>query len=979
MSESRRPESHPAFEWIRTTPVESLNVDVQEFRHKVTGAPHLHIRADDDQNVFLVAFRTVPEDSTGVAHILEHTTLCGSRRYPVRDPFFTMIRRSLNTFMNAFTSSDWTAYPFASRNRKDYYNLMQVYLDAVFFPRLDPLDFAQEGHRVEFAEPENPDSDLVFKGVVFNEMKGAMSSPVATLYQTLTEHLFPTVTYHYNSGGDPKYIPDLTYDQLKAFHASHYHPSNAIFMTFGDIPAHEQQAFFEDYALKDFQRKALNIGVPDEKRYDAPVEVSDHYALEGETDTSEKTHIVLGWLLGRSTDIEEVLTTHLLSEVLLDNGASPLRRALETTDLGDAPSPLCGLQDSNHEMFFTCGLEGSEADRADAVEALVLDTLREVAEKGVDAAMVEAVLHQLELSQREISGDGYPYGLQLIIHALGPAIHRADPVDVLNIDPVLNKLRERIKDPEFIKGLAHDMLLENRHRVRLVMEPDPELSAKRVAAEAERLAALKAAMDDEEKQQVVTRARKLAERQEAEEEDNEILPKVGLEDIPTDLPIPEGHDTRIAGLPATWFSRGTNGLVYQELVVDLPELPPEMTAALPLFCDTLSELGSGGRDYLETQALQSAVTGGLTARAVVRGGVDDVQSSRGVFVISGKALARNHAPLAQLMRETYETVRFDELARLRELIAQERLAHEQGVTSRGHALAMIAASAGMSPSAALAHQWNGLAGIKALKALDDGLDDNARLEAFAEQLHTVRDRLIDAPRQFLLIGEEEQRNEIEASAAERWVGLTTAGAGSRFAAQPAAAEPIRQAWCTSTQVNFCAKAYAGVPQDHPDAPALTVLGGFLRNNFLHRAIREQGGAYGGGATFDADSGTFRFFSYRDPRLAKTLTDFDRSVEWLLSEEHPWRLVEESILGVVGAIDKPGSPAGEAKKAFHAALHGRTPEQRRRFRSRVLEVKLEDLQRVARTYLSPEKAHTAVITSQGILEKQPELGLEIVNL
>ena len=245
--------THPAFETIRNHDIPSLNIQLQEYRHRVTGARHTHLASNDSNNVFLVAFLTVPQDSTGVAHILEHTALCGSQRYPVRDPFFMMIRRSLNTFMNAFTSSDWTAYPFASQNRKDFNNLLDVYLDAAFFPRLEALDFAQEGHRLELADPDDPQSPLLFKGVVFNEMKGAMSSPVSRLAQELQTQLFPTNTYHYNSGGEPVDIPNLTHEQLKAFHSRHYHPSNAVFMTYGDIPAAEHQNHFDDRVLSQFQ------------------------------------------------------------------------------------------------------------------------------------------------------------------------------------------------------------------------------------------------------------------------------------------------------------------------------------------------------------------------------------------------------------------------------------------------------------------------------------------------------------------------------------------------------------------------------------------------------------------------------------------------------------------------------------------------------------------------------------------------------
>ncbi len=235
--------SHPAFSLLRQVRINNLNLEVQEYHHLVTGARHLHLAAEDDNNAFLVAFLTVPQDSTGVAHILEHTSLCGSQRYPVRDPFFLMTRRSLNTFMNAFTASDWTAYPFASQNVKDFHNLLQVYLDAVFFPKLEEIDFAQEGCRIEFVTPDDPQSPLIYKGIVFNEMKGAMSAPINMLWHHLHHHLFPTTTYHYNSGGNPLEIPKLTHAQLKAFHATHYHPSNAIFMTYGNRPAESQQAW----------------------------------------------------------------------------------------------------------------------------------------------------------------------------------------------------------------------------------------------------------------------------------------------------------------------------------------------------------------------------------------------------------------------------------------------------------------------------------------------------------------------------------------------------------------------------------------------------------------------------------------------------------------------------------------------------------------------------------------------------------------
>ena len=379
--------NHPAFELLREQEIPSLNVRYQEYRHRVTGAQHIHLAADNKENVFLVALRTVPMDSTGVAHILEHTALCGSEKYPVRDPFFMMIRRSLNTFMNAFTSSDWTAYPFASQNKKDFNNLLSVYLDSVFFARLDPLDFSQEGHRLEFSDPADSSSELTYKGVVFNEMKGAMSSINSTLWQTMSKHLYPTSTYHYNSGGEPADIPDLTYDQFQAFYRTHYHPSNATFITFGDIPAAEHQAIFEQNALSRFEKLDCHIAVSDEQRYSAPQYFEESYAADEQEPLENHTHIVLSWLLGNSTDLEATMQARLLASVLLDNSGSPLQKALETTGLGTSPSPMCGLEDSQKELCFACGVEGSNPEQADAVEAMILDVLRDVADNITQASL----------------------------------------------------------------------------------------------------------------------------------------------------------------------------------------------------------------------------------------------------------------------------------------------------------------------------------------------------------------------------------------------------------------------------------------------------------------------------------------------------------------------------------------------------------------------------------------------------------------
>ena len=533
VSESINQTIHPAFQLLRQHHVEALDIQVSEYKHKVTGAVHYHLATNNDENVFLVAFRTQPMDSKGTAHILEHTALCGSEKFPVRDPFFLMIRRSLNTFMNAFTAADWTAYPFATQNKKDFQNLLSVYLDAAFAANLNPLDFAQEGIRIELENDQ-----AVYKGVVFNEMKGAMSSPTDQLYHQLAYHLFPETTYHYNSGGDPKEIPDLSYEQLVEFYKTHYHPSNAVFMTFGNQNAYDLQEQFETLALHKFSKGTTLYSTP-EKRLTAPIEVTESYAVDSE-DLKDKTFHVMSWLLPETSDIKLRLGMRLVEGILLENSASPLRHYLETCGYAQSTGPLMGVDDSNFEMTFYCGVQGSNAEYAENFKNGVLNILQDVASKPVDTDLVDAILHQIELHQREINGDGTPYGLSLILNGLGSAIHHNDPIHVWDVDSAIEQVKEELKDPMWLSNLIQIHLLDNPHRVQMTLVPDATKSVKEQQAEQARLAEITANLTEAQKIEIQEKTEALKKRQDTPD-DLELLPKVGLEDVPADLHIVQGQ------------------------------------------------------------------------------------------------------------------------------------------------------------------------------------------------------------------------------------------------------------------------------------------------------------------------------------------------------------------------------------------------------------------------------------------------------
>ncbi len=966
----------------RRQEIPALRLCIEEYRHQATGALHLHLAADSMENAFLVGLRTAPDDSTGVAHILEHTALCGSQRYPVRDPFFMMLRRSLSTFMNAFTSSDWTAYPFATRNRRDFDNLLQVYLDAVFFPKLDALDFAQEGHRMEFEQLDNPDTPLVYRGVVYNEMLGAMSSTPAQLWQALCRHLHPDTTYRYNSGGDPLEIPALQHTALVDFHRRHYHPGNATFMTYGNIPAAEHQAHLEEHVLQHFSAPAEQFQVPLETRFQAPLCAQERYMLSeagnGADALKGRTHILLAWLLGDASSLEQIARANLLHGILLDNSASPLRQLLETTRLGNAPSSLCGLEDGQRELCLVCGIEGSEPEHAGALEQEVLDTLSETAEKGVPQEMTEAVLHQFELQHREIGGDGFPYGLQLMMQCLPAAIHHGDPLAVLNLEPVLQQLRDDIGDPQFVPRLVREQLLDNPHRLRLVMKPDPGLRSEREQQVQERLAAVRSTLSAEDCQELVEKGRALEQRQK-HKDDPEVLPRLRLHDAPADIEELQPAHGSAGTLPLRYYACGSNGIAYQQLVFDLPELPREQQFLLPLYARFLGELGVGEQDYLSVQKRQAAICSGVSAAVLQRGTVADPQRVQARFVLSSHALLRNHAALSALLRQTLDEVRFDELPRLRELLAQARARSEELLTDHGHRLAMGAALSGMSPGAVLAHQCSGLEGVRRLKQLDRDAAESDALQGLAGQLAAIHGALRDMPLQALLIAEEEALAACTQELAAQWPGAAPARApGEALLPLPPVRERISQVWRLDTQVHFCARAWPAVPPTHADAAPLCVLAEFLRHGYLHPAIREQGGAYGGGARYSGDHAAFCCFSYRDPRLAATLEDFDRALDWLQQTRHQPLQLEEAILSVIAALDKPGSPAGEAQADFHGRLFGRGPQYRRAFRKAVLNTRMEDLQRVGTAWLRPENASTAVIVPRDA-ELPPQLQAEEYQL
>ncbi|MBB6096771.1 hypothetical protein HNR42_000183 [Deinobacterium chartae] len=945
---------------VRSASLPELQAHLYEFEHE-TGARHVHISRDDDNLTFSVLFPTVPQDSTGVAHILEHIVLSGSRKYPLGSPFFAMLPRSLNTFMNAFTAADWTMYPYSTRNVKDFDNLLQVYLDAVFFPNLTEWSFKREAHRLEFATPSDPSSQLTLQGVVYNEMKGAMATPAAVMGRLLGKALYPDLTYANNSGGAPANIPELTWEGLRAFHARHYHPSNAYFYTYGNRPVASVLERIEELALREFTAIEVDTSIPDQPGFAEPREVRERYPS---SETERKAQVLVAWKSVPSFDTYATLQMSVLEAALLGNAASPLRKALIDSGLGSTLASGSGLNTNYRESAFAVGLKDVDAGDAERIETLILGTLRALAENGVDPESVDSALHRIELSRKEVSNAGFPYSLKLFFAFAGSWLHGGDPLRALQFDEDLERLaRERAAGGLF-ERLIREQLLDNPHRVRIVLEPDPKLAAEQEAAEAARIAQLAEGLDETGRARIVADALKLAELQERQD-DLSVLPTLEVSDIPADVPRAEYRVLERGGAVVGLCPQPTNGLVYVDLQLDFAGLSEEQLDLLPFYAFALTRSGAAGRDYLELARRIDAVTGGVSASVGVSTAPDNLANVREHFTLSGKALARNAMALLELLRDLLAEPQFDP-ARLEQLVKQQRAAMQSGIVGSGNQYAGRRAAAQLRAASAIGERLSGLTQLATLKRLEaEGV--RGLVERFAEITRALR----AAPARVCVTAEEGELALLEGELDTLLSPLTPAAPVPGHA--PTLLPRVRDARTTDVPVSYNAKAFATVPFVHPDAPALSVLASLLRANFLLRELREKGGAYGGSATCDAQGGIFLFWSYRDPHVARTYRVYRDALAYLEGNVGE-REVREAILSASAALDPLTSPDTLGRMRFFGDQGGYTPEVQAAFKSGLLATTLEDLRRVARAYLADDgrAAYATVVGADVIARANAEL-------
>ncbi|MEX2588121.1 MAG: insulinase family protein [Actinomycetota bacterium] len=941
----------------RHEPLPHLNGTYIELTHLGTGARHIHLQVPDDNNAFVVMLPTPPTDSTGVAHILEHLALSGSERYPVRDAFFSMSPRSLRTYMNASTSPDATSYYYSTRNEKDYYNLLSIYLDAVFYPKLAELSFRQEGHRLEFEEPDNPSSGLRFKGVVFNEMKGAMANPVAIQFRAMGRALFPDLTYANNAGGDPRYIPELTWEGLKQFHAGHYHPSNAFFYTYGNIDLKRTLDQINAQVLSRFSPIHPEVDIGDQPAFVQPTSLVEKYPLAEDEDPTAKNHVLVAWAVNPTADSFEVLAFEVLERVLLANAASPLRKALIASGLGSTLNDLSGYLVYAKQGVFAAGLKEVRSEDAGAVETLILDTLRNLAETGLDPEMVDAAIHRLELEHREVSNSGSPYGLKIFDRFEAALMHHGDPYRALRFDEDLEHLNAERAEGPFFENLIRRRLLDNPHRTRLILEPDQQLVGRAAEEEAAKLAELEQSLDESDKARIVEQGRALAQLQN-QEQDLSVLPTLELSDIPMTFEDVDHRVEYINGARVGLFAQPTNGISYVDLRFDFSGLDEQLLDLLAVFGFALTRSGAGDDDFLQMAARIERYTGGVGASPMVRVPADTSPQLRRTLGMSGKALARNHRAFVDILTDILTGVTF-EPERLKDLINQQRGKLEPQILQAGHALAQKLALACLGPFGEVEERVNGLSVVSKLKKLSTLAPD--QLDETLEQLGAIRDHLFVCGNRIdvCITAEEASLPQLRELVSQM---LETLPSGNPPAAGPAPPFERRahQAKTTSAPVAYNAMARKAVGYTHPDAPALMVLANYLDDKYVLQQIREKGGAYGAMANFGRESGYFSFMSYRDPHIVRTIKVFEDAVPTLNQTDVPADDLKEAILSACASVDPLTSPDTKGRTRFFDDISGYTLDRREAFKTGLLKVTVEDIKRVANQYLTGDDYALATI-------------------
>lgn len=949
---------------INSAIVSELNLEATLLEHD-TGARHLHVSRADSDNVFGVAFRTPPMNNSGVPHILEHVTLCGSKKFPVRDPFFKMLNRSLATFMNAFTGPDWTMYPFSTQNEQDFNNLLQVYLDAAFYPKLTYHDFLQEGWRLDFKNKE----DLELRGVVYNEMKGVYGSRTQVYSQALQNYLLPVGTYGVVSGGDPQHIPSLSWAELKQFHKDHYQPANAFFYTFGDLPLIKHLTNIQKYVLDNYKPKSMKLEVVKKQPRWSEVRTAHiKCAIDPLCPNPTTDNIVSSsYLLNEISELDETFSLSMLGELLLSGENAPFYKNLIEKGLGGSYAPSTEFNCQLNEAFFSVGLQRVDETNIKQVFDVIDSTFKESANAGFSEERVESLLHSIRLSQQHVVDK---FGLNLIISLLPSWIHGTDPTEAIQMNQRVKKFKESMKsDQYYLQNLIKKYFISNTHRLNLVATPHINYEKEMENKESEMLVAMVKKMDANKMDELRLESDELLNMQMIKP-DVECLPTLHIQQINSDYQHVQVQKLPIKSLstPLHFYAQPTNGVSYVRISSSANNVPDYLRPFLTFFSHIITKVGAGQLNYQQQAQKIELKTGGINAKLNVVENSSDSKLCCVSLNFSTFCLDENLEDTIQLLVDIFKhphlQIGLDEgNERLKVLLEMQASHQAQDIASDAHRYAMSHSSSCVSAHAAISNQLHALPQLNLIQKLSTDVSNGlVSMDSIVEKLHRISALLLHSPHMRVAANSQQNMQQRITNVVDNFARqiITEKSSPSDnnvyvpsesiYEVKQSKANSKRALFKMPFQVRYVSKSFPSVCYEHVDHAPLTILSRLLSSKYLHEHVRERGGAYGGGA--QASPSHFDFYSYRDPNLSQTLQVFDDSISWARDGSFSDTDVSEAQLATFQRVDAPVAPGQRGTRSFVAGI---SEGAFAAYRKRLLGVKKEDLVRVAREYLKGEGA------------------------
>jgi Zn-dependent M16 (insulinase) family peptidase len=953
--------------------IQEIDSDVYLFEHQLLHCPLVAIKNSDSNKTFSAAFNTIPTDSTGVAHILEHSVLMGSKKYPIKDVFGEINKGGLTTFLNAMTGGDITYYPFATRNLKEYFNIMDVYCDVVFNPLLERSTFEQEGWHYH---QESEDLPLEYQGVVYNEMKGAFSDPIRYIFHNVYAGLMPGSTYAHESGGDPQNIPDLSYEDFCAFHQNHYHPSNGMFFVYGDAPLEDELEFLQSKFFSSYDKSVPKAAIVEGSQPTEPVFITETYAVDS-SDLKEKTFLAVGTNISTVAEREENTAFQIIANILFNSDASPLKNAIVSSGLCKDFGGIY-LSTSSYRTVMLTYLVGSEAEHRDRFLELYNDSLKEMVNNGLDHELVLSELNKFEFSFREESSKAQR-GLDLIGKAMTGLKYDTDPLQFLTSEELIASLRHKALNEGYFEELIKKYLLDNPSKVTVTLSPDLQKQKLSLEKEQEKLNQANLAASSEEQQARIDRTRELMKQQLQPNsiETLSLLPQLSLDDLTSDLAFHAVEPTEMFNQQVLVNELPTNHISYIDIGFDISHLLPENLPLLDLFGTIITEIGTKRLNYQQFAKEVATCTGSLSYSLTSYTRKDNGNTTQPVFWVHLKCLPDYLERALALVSEIFSSVSFADRARIREIVGREFAWAEHSVQSEGYSLPAARVFAHLSDAGTYNELFSGVTAYQALKDL--ALNYQKKEDTFLASLKQTATLLFN--KKNLILANTADANEIEQFAKVGHCIVDSLGNQDlQRNGVPTLDIKRHEAFITAAEVVFAVQGGNLFKNGVGYNGHFEVLKTYLSRDYLWNTVRQMGGAYGCFIQFGQISGNLAFISYRDPQVKKTYDAYNAVPEVVAKLDLPTKVMEQLIIGTYGNFDPLQSTAAKGATARNEYLNGITPAFKAQRVQEIITTSPADLRSFADNFAQMiPLSNKAIIGNRKKIEKDAELFEAFIEL